>query len=139
MKTIGDRIQQIQAETGLNDTTLAEATKRYGKVSQQAINKIRNGKTNDPGVKTLQSISKAAGYSLIWLITGKGNKKSDRDWELGDSDQLAPAQERALLAGIRHILVKRGMDPRSADFQRAALAAFDDAKADLLAAERAAR
>lgn len=70
MKTIADRVREIQADAELNDPELA---KLVG-VSKATVGKWKN-QNSIPSGKVLVAIREKLGINEAWLVTGKGPKK----------------------------------------------------------------
>lgn len=74
MSTLQDRIEEIQRETGWNDTKLGKAAG----VSRSAVSLWRgNSRTPITSIKmeTALNLEKATGYAARWIATGEGPKR----------------------------------------------------------------
>lgn len=99
--TIGTRIKEAREAAGLNQAQLAA---RIG-VERQAISQLESGVTKNPKPANLLKIARVTGYSIVWLIEGRGPrnaKEAAEDWlDLSNLDPQSKAALRALMDSLQ--------------------------------------
>lgn len=88
---IGARLKQARIEAGLSQ----EQAGKVAGVSKQSISLIESGRTADPKVSTLEPLARRLGVSIQWLMTGKGQPRSD-----SSSSGNSTVTESSQLAGL---------------------------------------
>lgn len=80
--TLAERVVMILQHFNLNKSTLASVTG----VSNTFINKLADGKLNNPTIQTIRKICDTLGVSIEWFVSGKGAMlESEKIENMGDS------------------------------------------------------
>ncbi|SIO62286.1 LexA family transcriptional regulator [Paraburkholderia phenazinium] len=100
MSTLPERIQIVLDETGLEQTELADAAgATKGTVNQWLSRRIKKLR-----FEYAEAIEKKFGYSVKWLITGKGEKKVTEVGQRSEFDPTSlPGRQRIPVVGMTQL------------------------------------